>query len=88
MLFLVKVNDNLTGKPLSVKLEAYHPSLDKVIAAIDALAELTAQFPPVTMGQRYGNPSYRQWHAEMEKVCGPVECVSFIMLFLHFLFVL
>lgn len=78
MIFVARVNEVISGKTLSYELTPYHKSLDKVIEAIDHLEKNMELFPPVTIGQRYGNPSYRKWHAQMEKVW------TFIVLFIIF----
>ena len=69
MTFITCVNEAIMGKAIHSVLEPYHPSFDKIIEAFTELDAFIAQYPPVSMAQRYGNVAFRLWYANMEKAC-------------------
>ena len=76
MIFITQVNEAIVSKPLSTPLKPYHASLDKVLESLNTLDSVISKYPPVPMGQRYGNIAYRQWHADIEKVLLRFFCFS------------
>ena len=81
MIFLAQVNEGVTGKTLSTPLDPYHQSLDKIIEMLNKFDDIIQNFPPVPMGQRYGNIAYRQWSSEMEKVIVLLDSYLYLNIF-------
>lgn len=64
--FVVSLSDAVRGRKLS---DACHVSqrLEGVLAALGAMSRWVDDIPPAAAALRYGNPSYRLWHARLQE---------------------
>lgn len=65
--FVLALNDAVKGK--SVDSECPHSeAIDKTIAMLDKFDCWINEIPPVEQPQRFGNKSFRVWHAKLQEV--------------------
>lgn len=64
--FILALNKSIEGKPLDAECEQ-SAIVDNILKMLDNLDEWITQIPPTEQPQRFGNKSFRIWHARLQE---------------------
>ncbi|KAF7407297.1 hypothetical protein HZH68_002040 [Vespula germanica] len=64
--FILALNKSIEGKPLDSKCEQ-SPTVENILKMLNNLDEWITQIPPTEQPQRFGNKSFRTWHAKLQE---------------------
>ncbi|KAL2725202.1 serine/threonine-protein phosphatase 2A activator-like [Vespula squamosa] len=64
--FILALNKSIEGKSLDSKCEQ-SPVVENILKMLNNLDEWITQIPPTEQPQRFGNKSFRTWHARLQE---------------------
>ncbi|XP_047344828.1 serine/threonine-protein phosphatase 2A activator-like isoform X3 [Vespa velutina] len=64
--FILALNKSIEGKSLDSKCEQ-SPAVENILKMLNNLDEWITQIPPTEQPQRFGNKSFRTWHAKLQE---------------------